>query len=126
MSLAHTEPKVVHLHLRRQPAKPDYGFVAYAFLHFAGFIATTILMTMGVFVLAFLAIGDFSIDGMMHHLANLSSRYIAADAGRVASFKLMIGSAGMLIALAIMFFRRGAILPPRIPASSLAGGQTHV
>lgn len=126
MSLAHTDPKVVRLHLRREAVKPDYGFVAYAFLHFVGFIATTLLMTMGVFVLAFLAIGDFSIDGMMHHLANLSSRYVAADTARVASFKLMIGSAGMLIALAIMFFRRGAILPPRTPASSFAGGQTHV
>ncbi len=126
MSLVHTEPKGVRLHPKPAQSKPDYGFVAYAFLHFCGFFATTLLMTLGVFVLAFLAIGNFSIDGMMQHLANLSSRYIAADAGRVASFKLMIGGAGMLITLAIMFLRRGAILPPRTPASSIAGGQAHV
>ena len=126
MSLAHTDPKAVHLHLKRGAPKPDYGFAAYAFLHLVGFIATTLLMTLGVFVLAFLAIGNFSIDGMMQQLANLSSRYVAADADRVASFKLMIAAAGMLIALAIMFFRRGAILPARTSASSFAGGQTHV
>ena len=95
-----------------QPAqRVDYGFILYFMLHSLGFVAVTLLMTWGAFVLFFLAIGGFSIDGMMHHLANLASRYIAADSARVEQFKLIVGAAHMVIAGAIIFFRRHAILP---------------
>lgn len=97
------------------PAKPahrtDYGFVLYFMLHSLGFMSVTLLMTWGVFVLFFLAIGGFSVDGMMHHLANLSTRYIAADAARLEHFKLIVGATHMVIACAIIFFRRHALMP---------------
>ena len=48
---------------------------------------------------------------MIHHLPNLSNRYSAADAARVEQFKLVLGSVHMVIACAIIFFRRHAILP---------------
>ena len=91
--------------------KVDYGYFLYFGLHFAGFIATTLLMTWGVFVLFFLALGSFSLDGMMNHLQNLTSRYLAADAGRLDQFKMIVGIVHMVISGAIMFFRRHAILP---------------
>jgi len=91
--------------------KVDYGYFLYFGLHFAGFIATTLLMTWGVFVLFFLALGSFSLDGMMNHLQNLTSRYLAADAGRLDQFKMIVGVVHMVISGAIMFFRRHAILP---------------
>ena len=65
----------------RSERKVDYGYGLYFGLHFAGFMATTLLMTWGLFVLFFLAIGGFSLDGMMNHVQNLTSRYLAADAG---------------------------------------------
>lgn len=106
------------------PDKPrhrvDYGYLAYFGLHSLGFIAVTLLMTWGVFVLFFLAIGGFSVDGMMHHLANLSSRYIAADPGRIASFKMILLGIHMVIACAITFFRRHAILPQDGPRQDQA------
>jgi len=91
--------------------KVDYGYFLYFGLHFAGFLATTLLMTWGVFVLFFLAIGSFSLDGMMNHLQNLTSRYLAADADRVNQFKMIVGIVHMVITGAIIFFRRHAVLP---------------
>lgn len=96
------------LHVER---KIDYGYLFYFGLHFAGFLATTLLMTWGVFVLFFLAIGSFSLDGMMNHLQNITSRYLAADARRLDQFKMIVGIVHMVITGAIIFFRRHAILP---------------
>ena len=94
----------------RSDRKVDYGFFLYFGLHVAGFIAGTWLMTWGVFALFFLALGGFSLDGMMHHLDNLASRYLAADADRVMQFKLIVGVAHTVVSGAIMFFRRHALL----------------
>jgi hypothetical protein len=91
--------------------KVDYGYLLYFGLHFAGFLATTLLMTWGVFVLFFLLIGSFSLDGMMNHLQNMTSRYLAADAGRLDQFKMIVGVVHMVISGAIIFFRRHAIVP---------------
>ena len=91
--------------------KVDYGYFLYFGLHFAGFMATTLLMPWGVFVLFFFLIGSFSLDGMMNHLQNMTSRYLAADAGRLDQFKMIVGIVQMVISGAIMFFRRHAILP---------------
>ena len=96
------------LHTTRKVA---YGYLLYFGLHFTGFLATTLLMTWGVFVLFFLAIGSFSLDGMMNHLQNLTSRYLAADADRVNQFKMIVGIVHMVITGAIIFFRRHAVLP---------------
>ena len=98
-------------HPARGGPRVDYGFFLYFGLHFAGFVAGTLLMTWGVFALFFLVIGGFSLDGMMHHLGNMTSRYLAADADRVMQFKLIVGVTHMVIVGAIMFFRRHAILP---------------
>lgn len=99
------------LHPARSGPKVDYGFFFYFGLHAAGFIASTLLMTWGIFALFFLVIGGFSLDGMMHHLGNMTTRYLAADTDRVNQFKLIVGVTHMVICAAIIFFRRHAILP---------------
>ena len=91
--------------------KVDYGYLLYFGLNFAGFLATTLLMTWGLFVFFFPAIGGFSLDGMMNHVQNLTSRYLSADVGRVDQFKLIVGGVHMVLSAAIIFFRRHAILP---------------
>jgi hypothetical protein len=97
------------------------AFIAVAVFLFA---SPTLLMTWGLFVFFFLTIGGFSLDGMMNHLQNLTSRYLAADAGRIDQFKLVVGGVHMVLSAAIIFFRRHAILPPkgsrvsRVPAES--------
>lgn len=99
------------LHPLRSDRKVDYGYLLYFGLHMAGFLATTLLMTWGIFVLFFLLIGSFSVDGMMNHLQNLTSRYLAADAGRIDQFKLILCVVQIGLAGAIIFFRRHSILP---------------
>ena len=99
----------------------DYGYILYFMLHSVGFVASTMLMAFGMFVLFFLAIGGFSIDGMMHQLANMSGRYIEADLARVEGFKLVVGTAFMLFSAAIIFFRRHSLLP----RNTSKGGRHH-
>lgn len=89
----------------------DPRFLLYVLLHTTGFLAVTLLMTWGAFVLFFVAIGGFSLDGMMHQLANLSSRYIAAEASRTADFKVLVAALHLVVAGVIIFFRRHAIVP---------------
>ncbi len=51
-------------------------------LHGLGFVASTMLITWGLFCLFFLAIGGFSFDGFVHQLNNFTTRYVAADPAR--------------------------------------------
>jgi len=103
----------------RRPSRGlDVGFLLYFYLHMAGFLASTLLITWGLFVLFFLAIGGFSFDGMMHQLDNLASRYVAADAARITSFRHVLIVAHMLLAAAVILFRRHSILPSRDPKGS--------
>ncbi|WP_010339781.1 hypothetical protein [Sphingobium yanoikuyae] len=106
----------------RPKRKIDVGFLLYFYLHMAGFLATTLLITWGLFVLFFLAIGDLSVDGMMHQLNNMASRYVTADAARIASFKHVLIVAHTLLSAAVMFFRRNSILPARDPKRSMRNG----
>lgn len=106
----------------RPKRKIDVGFLLYFYLHMAGFLATTLLITWGLFVLFFLAIGDLSVDGMMHQLNNMASRYVTAGAARIASFKHVLIVAHTLLSAAVMFFRRNSILPARDPKRSMRNG----
>lgn len=96
---------------RLKKIRPRAQAALYWGLHFAGFLATTMLITWGLFVLFFLAIGAFSIDGMMHQLNNLAGRYVAADPDRIASFKLEIVAAHTILSSGVIFFRRNAMFP---------------
>ena len=99
------------LPMPRSGRKVDYGYGLFFGLHMAGFLVTTLLMTWGLFVLFFLAIGGFSLGGMMNHVQNLTSRYLTADGSRVDQFKLIVGGVHMALSAAIIFFRRQALLP---------------
>lgn len=91
--------------------RTDWQYSAYCLLHLAGFAASTLLMSWGLFVLFFLALGGFSLDGLMHHLANLSLRYVAAAPERASSFGAILGVAQLLLTAALIVIRRHHILP---------------
>lgn len=91
-------------------------------LHILGFTASTLLMTWGLFALFFLAIGGFSFDGLMHQLNNLSSRYVVAEPGRIASFKHVAAAAHLILSGALIVLRHRRILPPARPQRNLAHG----
>lgn len=92
----------------------NYATAAYLILHVAGVVATTLLLTWGVFILFFLIIGGLSFDGLMHQLANLTRRYVTADADRIAGFQATFIGAHVLLSAAILFFRRGTLLSARL------------
>lgn len=91
----------------------DGRWMLYLLIHGAGFVGTTLLITWGLFVLFFLAIGGLSFDGLMHHLANLSNRYLTAGPDRVGAFKHLILVAHLLVSAAVIFLRRHRIYPAR-------------
>lgn len=97
--------------VRRQGGRGDLGFLLYALLHTVGFLAVTLLMTWGAFVLFFVAIGGFSLDGTMHQLANLATRYVAAEPARIADFKVLVAALHVVVAGLLIVFRRHAIVP---------------
>lgn len=95
-------------------SKPDMGYLLYSALHGAGVLGSTLLMTWGLFVLFFAAIGGFSLAGVMHQLANLSNRYLAADADRITQFRALVFGLHLIVGGTILFLRRDN-LPPRDP-----------
>ena len=107
---------LVPLAAPKAASRVDYGFLLYFSLHMAGLLASTLLMTWGLFVLFFLVLGGFSLDGMIHHLQNMTSRYLAAGPDRIDQFKITVGIAHVILSTALIFFRRHSILP-RDPAA---------
>lgn len=89
----------------------------YVMLHALGLAGTTLLMTWGALVLFFVVLGGFSTDGLMHQLNNMAGRYVAADGERIASFKQILLWTQFLLFAAILFFRRGSIVPAQWTAN---------
>jgi hypothetical protein len=97
----------------RRKRASEWRSVLYFMLHGFGFVGSTLLITWGLFVLFFLAIGGFSFDGMVHQLHNFTSRYIAADAARTGAFLNILAIAHMILSSAVITLRRDKILPER-------------
>ncbi|WP_337847845.1 hypothetical protein [Sphingomonas sp.] len=94
----------------------------YICLHLAGFVCSTMVLTWGLFVLFFMALGGFSLDGLMHQIHNLSSRYVAADRERIQSFKQIVAVAHLLVAGGLIVLRRHRILPADLNKGSTDHG----
>lgn len=91
----------------------EWQSTLYFLLHGLGFLASTLLITWGLFCLFFLAIGGFSFDGFIHQLNNFTTRYVAADPVRTGAFVNMFAIAHMILSTAVIAFRADRILPPR-------------
>jgi hypothetical protein len=71
---------------RRTNLKRASADASYAALRLSGWLITTTLASMGVFMLFFLMIGDFTPLGFFSQLGNLGTRFVAADELRRSSF----------------------------------------
>lgn len=80
-----------------------------ALLRFAGWLAVNALVTLGCLMLVFLAIGSFTVGGTMLQLANLSTRYVAADAARQSEFNTILLVGCTLFFCGTAFFRRALL-----------------
>lgn len=94
---------------RRRRRRLDWATLAYASLNITGLCATTLLMSWGMLALFFLALGGFSVHGLMQQLGNLTSRYLAADAMRTASFDDELLVVHAFLTIAILLLRRERI-----------------
>lgn len=81
-----------------------------ASLRMTGWLAVTLLASMGVVALFFFAIGNFTISGTMLQLDNLASRYVAAGAARQAQFNHLLATGAVIAFCAIGFFRRSGLV----------------
>ena len=104
------------------PRLPRARAILHFYLHLAGFAATTLLLTWGLFALFFLALGGFSFDGLMHQLDNLTSRYVTASPERIASFKHIFVAAHLILAAGLIVLRRHRIMPPALSRGSQDNG----
>lgn len=75
-----------------------------------GWLAVNALVAFGVVGLVAFTIGSFSIPGMMHHLANLASRYIVAGADRQHQFDMILLWSVSGAFCASGFFRRHSLM----------------
>lgn len=71
---------------QRTDLKQVIADASYAALRLSGWLITTTLASMGVFMLFFLMIGDFTPLGFFSQLGNLGTRFVAADELRRSSF----------------------------------------
>lgn len=78
-------------------------------LRLAGWLAVNVLCALGCLTIVFLAIGSFTVSGTMLQLANLSTRYVAADLGRQSEFNTILLVGGTLFFCATAFFRRATL-----------------
>lgn len=98
---------------RRRIAALDMAFgqaFLAAALRLAGWILINILVALGAVGLVAFTIGSFSIPGMMHHLANLTSRYIVAGADRQHQFDIILLWSVSGAFCASGFFRRHSLM----------------
>ena len=101
-----------HRALRRQRAmsrKLDLGRAVEIGFRLAGWGAGTLLATGGLFVLVFVALGNFTLEGFFLQLANLADRYGTADAARRAAFAGDLLLAGCIALGLAAVFRRGSL-----------------
>jgi len=99
--------------IRTRLARGDWQTMLQVLLHGVGFLASTLLITWGLFFLFFLMLGGFSFDGFIHQLNNLTSRYVAAGPARTGPFLNMVAFAHIILSTAIIILRRDRILPAR-------------
>ncbi len=78
-------------------------------LRLSGWLATTLMATLGIATLFFLVLGGFSLEGMMLQLDNLASRFLAADAGRREQFEAIAFGCLLIGFVLIGFFRRASL-----------------
>lgn len=100
-SLFHTKTRAGH-----QERRQDALLVG---LRLAGWLATSVMATLGVATLFFWLLGSFTLPGTMLQLDNLTSRYLEADVARRAQFHSIICAVLGLSFGFIAFFRRASL-----------------
>lgn len=104
--------------------EPCWGGPVAQALRLSAWLGVNLLGASGVLALLALAIGNFHIEGLMLHLANLATRYAAADAARQEQFNLVLAVAFGVSFLTLCLLRCSsalAIIERRGDRASMGG-----
>jgi hypothetical protein len=78
-------------------------------LRLSGWLAVTLGCVAALWLLFFVALGNFSFSGTVLQLDNFASRYVAADTTRQDRFRLFFWLASAALFAAVAFFRRHSL-----------------
>ena len=84
--------------------------LCYVALRLSGWLAVSLLTTLGLFVLFFMALGNMSAEGFFAQLANLGERFVAADLARRSSFMSLVTTVSAILFLAVGMTRLRSLL----------------
>lgn len=105
--------------LLASPCRPmRLADACYQALRLTGWLAVTLGCVAALWLMFFVALGNFSFGGTVLQLENFASRYVAASAERQDRFAhvFWLTSAGLFAAVG--YFRRHSLLTREGPASS--------
>lgn len=83
------------------PIRPLIADLSYFALRLAGWLSLTVLATLGLYVLFFMALGAFTAEGFFAHLANLATRYGEAEPARQALFVRQVAVTALVVFIAV-------------------------
>lgn len=85
--------------------------LCYGLLKLSGWAVVTASCVVAAYAILFFMLGEFSVAGLVVHLDNFTSRYLAADAVRRARFDASLAAVNIALFVIIGFFRRHSLLP---------------
>lgn len=88
----------------------NWGAIAYHGLRAMGWAATNLLVVLGLYVGFLALLGNLAFDGIFLQMNNLATRYLAADAGRRASFQLLLAGLTAVLFLIVGILRWHALV----------------
>lgn len=88
----------------------SFGGFAYFALALLGWLASTSLVTAGIFVILFVMVGNGSAEGFFQQLYLLAQHYLSAPPAARAHFDLQLCTGSGLVFVTAGYFRRAALL----------------
>lgn len=85
--------------------------LCYGLLKLSGWVVVTASCVVATYAILFLMLGEFSVAGLVAHIDNFTSHYLAADAVRQARFDTNLAAVSTALFVIIGFFRRHSLLP---------------
>ena len=98
--IASAEPR------RREWLRVGVADSCYAVLALTGWVAVCTACVVALVVGFFVFLGEFDFGGMVLHIDNFASRYVAADALRQSEFRRLFWICFSVLFLFVAFFRR--------------------
>ena len=93
-----------------------FADTCYLALRLIGWLAVTLGCVAALWLLFFVALGNFSFSGTVLQLDNFASRYVAATSARQDRFRLLFWLASAALFAGVAFFRRHSLRGLGAPA----------